>query len=124
MLWWYWEKPWSKIFLITFCHWNLDGLRVHDSIKVSLLPAYITQHNYDIICSSETFLNSSIDSSNTRFSIDGYNLIISDHPCDSKRGSVYSYYKEHDISLIKRDDICILGNFLVKDFTCKVKTIF
>ena len=34
---------------LTFCHWNLNGLTAHDSIKISLLQAYILQHNYDII---------------------------------------------------------------------------
>ena len=75
-------------------HWNLNGLTVHDFIRISLLQAYITRHNYDLICLSETFLNSSIDGSDTRISIDGYNLIRSDHPNDSKRDSVCIYYKE------------------------------
>ena len=70
---------------LTFCHWNLNGLTAHDSIKIFLFQAYVTQHNYDIICLSETFLNSSIDSSDIRILIDGYNLIRSDHPSDSKR---------------------------------------
>ena len=50
------------------------GLTTHDSIKIFLLQlqAYITQHNYDIICLSETFLISSSDSSNNRMPIDGY----------------------------------------------------
>ena len=34
----------------------------------------------------ETFLNSSIQNDDDRISIDGYNLIRSDHPSDSKRG--------------------------------------
>ena len=32
----------------TFCHWNLNGLTDHDSTKISLLQAYITQHIYGI----------------------------------------------------------------------------
>ena len=50
------------------------------------VPTVVTQHNYDIICLSETFQISSIDISDTSLSIDGYNLIRSDHPSDSKRG--------------------------------------
>ena len=45
---------------LKFCHWDLNGLTAHDSIKISLLHAYIIQNNYDIICLSETCLNSSI----------------------------------------------------------------
>ena len=102
----------SRFSSLTFCHWNLNGLTAHDSIKISLLQAYITQHNYDIICLSETFLNSSIQSDDNRIKLDGYNLIRSDHPSDSKRGGVRIYYKEH-IALVKSDDICTLDNCLV-----------
>ena len=108
---------------LTFCHWNLNGLTAHDSIKISLLQAYVTQHNYDIICLSKTFLNSSIDSSDTRILIDGYNLIRSDHPSDSKRGGVCIYYKEH-IPLIKRDDICTLDNCLVTEIRLQSEKCF
>ena len=61
---------------LTFCHRNLNGLISHDSIKILLLQAYITQHNYGAICLSETFMNSCIDSSATRASINGYNFIL------------------------------------------------
>ena len=49
-------------------------------------PYVYNQHNYDIICLSETFLNSSIETNNDRISIDGYNLMRADHHGDSKRG--------------------------------------
>ena len=107
-------NPGPKYSSLTFCHWNLNGLTAHDSIKISLLQTYITQHNYDIICLSETFLNSSIETNDDRISIDEYNLIRADHPSDSKRGGVCIYYKEH-IPLIKRDDICTLDNCLVTE---------
>ena len=68
------KKSWSKIF-IKIRRWNLSGLTAHDSIKISLLQAYIIQNNYDIICLSETFLNSSVQTNDDRISIDGYNLI-------------------------------------------------
>ena len=49
------ENPGTKYSSLTFCHWNLNGLTAHDSTKISLLQVYITQHNYDIICLTETF---------------------------------------------------------------------
>ena len=107
----------------TFYHWNLNGLTAHDSIKISLFQAYILQHNYDIICLSEAFLNSSIESNDNSISIDGYNLIISDHPSDSKRGVVCIYYKEHS-PLIKQDDICTLGNCSVTEIRSEGETYF
>ena len=69
------ENPGSKYSSLTFCPWNLNELTAHDSTKISLLQAYITQHNYDMICLTETFLNFSIPSDDNRITIDGYNLI-------------------------------------------------
>ena len=83
------KKPGPTYSSLIFCHWNLNGLTAHDSIKISFLQAYVTQHNYDIICLSGTFLNSSIDSSDTRILIDRYNLMRSDHSSDSKRWRLY-----------------------------------
>ena len=69
------KNPGPKNSSLKFCHWNLNGLTAHDSIKISLLQAYIIQNNYGMICLSQTFLNSSIQTKDDRISIDGYNLI-------------------------------------------------
>ena len=53
------KNPGPKYLPLTFCHWNLNCLKAHNSIKISLLQPYLTQHYYDVICLSETFLNSS-----------------------------------------------------------------
>ena len=45
----------------------------------------MTQHNGDIIWLCETFLSSSIQNGDDRIKIDGYNLIRSYHPSDSKK---------------------------------------
>ena len=39
-------------------HWNLNSLSSHMYKKVPLLSAFISVHKLDIICLSETFLNS------------------------------------------------------------------
>ena len=111
-------NPGPKYSSLTFYHWDLNGLTAPDSIKISLLQVYILQHNYDIICLLETFLNSSIESNDDMISIDGYNLRRSDHPSHSKRGGVCIYYKKH-ILLFKRDDICTLDNCLVTEIRSK-----
>ena len=71
----------------------------------------------------QNFSNSSIDSSDTRILTDGYNLIRSDHPSNSKRGGVCVYYKEH-IPLIKQDDICTLDNCLVTEIHSQSEKCF
>ena len=116
-------NPGPKNSSLTFCHWNLNGLRAHDYIKIFLLQAYFLQHNYDIICLSEMFGNSCIEGNDDKISIDGYNLIRSDHPSDSKRGEVCIYYKEH-IPLLKREDICTLDNGLVTEIRSKGEKYF
>ena len=114
------ENPGPKYSSLTFCHWNLNGLTAHDSNKISVLQAYITQRNYDIICLTETFLNSSILSDDNRIKIDEYNLIRSDHPSDSRKDGICIYYKEH-IPLILRNDINTLDNCLVAEIRSQNK---
>ena len=45
---------------LTISHWNLNSLAAHDFIKIALLKAYLLIHKMDIVCLSETFLDSSI----------------------------------------------------------------
>ena len=55
-------NPGPKQSSLTFCDWNLNDFAAHEFIKVSLLQGYITERIFDIICLSEIFLNSSLDS--------------------------------------------------------------
>ena len=59
---------------LSFFHWNLNGLAAHSFIKVSLLQALAVTHNYDIVCLSETFLDSSVSNEDERIRIEGYNF--------------------------------------------------
>ena len=61
--------------------------------KVSLLSTYISVHKFDIICLSETYLNSEIPSDDGNLEIPEYNLVREDHPSNSKRGRVCANYK-------------------------------
>ena len=79
----------SKCFSI--CHWNLTTS--HSFIKVSLLLAYNAIYNFDIICLSESYLNSQILSNNDKLGIPGY-MLRADQPSDNRRGEVCIYYKE------------------------------
>ena len=83
----------------------------------------MTERNFDIICLSETFLNSSLDSEDDRLKLEGYNLIRSEHPSDSKKGGVCVYYKEY-IPLVRRDDLCALSNSLVTEIHLENKKCF
>ena len=54
-------------------HWNLNSISAHSFIKLSLLRAYIAIHKYDVVCSSETYLNASISSNDDNWEVPGYN---------------------------------------------------
>ena len=77
----------------SICHWNLNSIAAHNYAKVFLLKAYIAVYKFDIICISETYLDTSITSDDGNLEILGYKLIRSDHPSNIKRGGVGIYYK-------------------------------
>ena len=77
----------------SICHWNLNSITAHNYAKLSLLTAYNLVHSFDIICLSETYLNSETPPNDTRLELPGYNLFRSDHPSSNKRGGVCVYYK-------------------------------
>ena len=86
-------KP-SSFKNFSICHWNLNSISAHDFLKVKLLAAYNAVHNYDIICISESYLNSEILSSDDNLIMSGYNMFRADHPSGNRRGGVCIYYKE------------------------------
>ena len=77
----------------SICHWNLNSMSAHNYSKISLLTAYISIHDFDIICLSETYLTSSTDINDGNLKIPGYITYRADHPSDVKRGGVSIYYK-------------------------------
>ena len=64
-------------------------------MKASLLLVYISAHKFDIICLSETYLNSETSSDDGNLEIPSYNIIRDDHPSNAKRGGVCVYYKSN-----------------------------
>ena len=58
------------------CHWNLNSVVSHNFSKIQSLIAYNCIHKFDIICLSESYLNSEILSSDSNLQIPGYNFAI------------------------------------------------
>ena len=71
------QRTTLKVLFRLICHWNLNSISSHNYAKVFLLKVYVTIHNFDIICFSETFLDSS-----TPF--DDNNVEIKDPPWFNK----------------------------------------
>ena len=100
--------------VIKFCHWNFNSLAAHDFLKVSLIEAFITTHNFDIICFSETFLDCTVSQHDENIMINWYLLLRADHTSNGKRGGVCLYFKEH-LPLIRRNDLNIMQEFLLTE---------
>ena len=79
--------------LFSICHWNLNSITAHNYLKISLLRAYILLHNFDVVCMSETYLDSTTALDDENLEIVGYNLLGADHASNSKRGGACVYYK-------------------------------
>ena len=77
----------------SFCSWNLNSICAHDFTRVSLIEAYNSVHNYDLIGIVETHLDSTIDES--KLNLDGYSFFKKNHPQNIKRGVLGSTIKNH-----------------------------
>ena len=73
---------------LSIFHWNLNSLTAHNYAKLTLMESYNAIHQYDIICLSETYLNSTISNDDCNISIPGYTLLLVDHPNNIKQGGV------------------------------------
>ena len=93
--------------------------------KLSLLAAYNSALNYDLICLTETFLDSTVDLNN--LSINGYNLLRANHLDHVKRGGVYLYYRKNiTLQLVDTPYIeqCILCETNIQNATGSVAAIY
>ena len=91
-----------------------------------LLRAYIYIHKFDIICISETFLNSDTAFDDDNLKIEGYNIVRSDHPSNSRRGSVCIYYNPSALKIldIKYLQECIVFQVLIANKLCNFISLY
>ena len=108
---------------IKLCHWNLNEIAAHDFIKVPLIEAFITTSNFDIVCLSETFLDSTIPDDDVNIQINGFSLLRADYPNNIKRGGVCIYFKE-SLPSIKRNDLTNLKDCLVTEINVNNEKCF
>ena len=101
---------------LNFFHWNLNVLAARDFINLPLIKAGVATNNFDIVCLSKTFLDSSISNDNNKINIPEYSLIRADHPSNTKKEGVSIYYKNFS-ALIKKDHITDLKKRLVTEIT-------
>ena len=79
---------------LSLCHLNLNSIAAHNLSKLKkLVEAYNPKHNFDIICLSETNLDSSIQHDYERLPLNRYNLARANNP-DNNRGGAGIYFKQ------------------------------
>ena len=61
----------NSSFKFSVCHWNLNSLAAHNFEKAGLLEAFNTINKFDIICVSESYLDSTFSSDNEDINIKG-----------------------------------------------------
>ena len=69
-------------------------MNAHNFKKINFLEAYNTINKYDVICLSESYLDSSMASHNDDLNIKGYNLYRPNNPNNVKRNCVCAYIRE------------------------------
>ena len=67
---------------LDFCCWNLNSIAGHDFLRLSLIEAYNSVFNYDLIGIVETHLENTVDKDRLKF--DGYSFITANHPQNGK----------------------------------------
>ena len=113
---------WTQVLNLVFAK-----VSPHNFIKVSLLTAYNSIYKFDIICSSETYLNSETFSNNENLNIPGYNLIRVDHLSNDKRGGVFIYFKEslplrlYNVSYLNE---CICFEIMISNKLCNFISLY
>ena len=77
----------------SICHLNLNSISAPNYTKIYLLIAYVLVHNFDIICPSETYLNSETSTDDQNLEIPAYHKLWADHSTNNKREAVCIFYK-------------------------------
>ena len=109
------------------CHWNLNSIAANNFAKLVLLKVYNSVHKSDIICLSETYLDSNILPDDSNLEIPDYNLVRSDHPSNKKRGGVCIYYKSYlplRIININYLNECVRFELMVGDKLCNFIALY
>ena len=112
---------------ITICHWNLNSIAAHNFAKLVLLKSYNSVHKFEIICLSETYLDSNILPDDSKLKIPGYNSVHSNHLPNKNRGGVCIYYKSYlplRIININYLNECVRFELILSDKLCNFIALY
>ena len=106
---------------LNFYCWNLNSLTAYNYLRVSLIEAYNSVYDYDLIGVVETHLDSSAEEE--KLILNGYSFIRQNHPQDIKRGGVGLYIKD-SMPYKDRSDIATLPECIVVQLQLNRKKFF
>ena len=106
---------------LDFCTWNLNSITAYDFLRVSLMEAYNSVYNYDLIGIVETHLDSTVDEE--KLALNGYTFIKNNHPQNVKRGGVGLYIKD-SLPSKNRSDLVTLPECIVYEIHLNRKKYF
>ena len=122
------EKPGPRcnsIQSFSICHWNLSSTTAHNYLEISLLRAYVSLHNFDVVCISYLDSTTALDDEN--LAITAYNLLRVDHASNSKRGGASVYYKSAlalrliDVHYLQE---CLVSEILIGGKSCNFISLY
>ena len=106
---------------LDFCCWNLNSIAAYDFLRVSLIEAYNSVFNYDLLAIAETHIDSTIDEG--RLALDGYSFMKGNHPHNVKKGGVGLYVTD-SLPSKARSDLAILPECIVHEIHLNKKSTF
>ena len=109
------------------CHWNFNSITAHNYLKISLLRAYISLHNFDVVYISETYLDSTTALHGENLAITVYNLLRAGHASNSKRDGVCVCYKSSlALRLINVHYLqeCLIFEILIDGKSCNLISFY
>ena len=124
------ENPGRKINSVqklSICHWNLNSIAAHNFIEVSLFIAYNSIHKCNIICLSETYVDSSTVFGDDSLEIPGYNPVRCDHSMNTKHGGVCVYYNSYlplKVLNMKHLQECLNIEFSIGKKICRLISLY
>ena len=91
------------------------------------MRAYVSLHHFDVVCISETYLDSTTAIDDENLEITGYNLLLTYHASNSKRASVCVYYKNSlalgltDVPYLQE---CLIFEILICEKLCNFISLY
>ena len=110
---------------LPICYRNVNTICAHSCAKFYRLRANVCVHRFDIICLSETYLNSSVDDKSLSIYINY--LISSYHSSNKTRDSICIYYKNFlplKVTGVRRLEECIAFDLIIRKKLCSFIALY